>query len=146
MRYVEAVRLRPVALGKEGGPLLAAESIAASARVACALLASAPDAERGTCRVALRGWVTAFGRFTGLLLIATARGQRVAMRILSVYLLRCLRLSFTMRAPTVAAAPPSSPFVIVSLCSVPNFLADVIIGSAAAWNPSSKAPEPVAAS
>jgi hypothetical protein len=65
MRYVEAVRLTPVALGQEGDLLLAAESIAASARVACALLASAPDTERGTCRVALRGWVTAFGRFTG---------------------------------------------------------------------------------
>jgi len=65
---------------------------------------------------------------------------------LIVYFLRCLRLSFTIRAPRVAAAPPSSPFVIVSLCSVPNFLAVSIIGSAAAWNPSSKPPAPLAAS
>ncbi|MGE5131774.1 MAG: MerR family transcriptional regulator [Gemmatimonadota bacterium] len=72
------------------------------------------------------------------------RGQ--AGRQPSCYLFRCLRLSFTMRAPRVAAAPPSIPLVMVSLCSVPNFLAVAIIGSAAAWNPSSKAPEPVAAS
>ena len=62
------------------------------------------------------------------------------------YLLRTLKPSFIMRAPRVAAAPLSTPFVMVSLCSVPNFLAEATIGSAAAWNPSSKAPEPVAAS
>src|SRR6516162_8123549 len=71
---------------------------------------------------------------------------RVAPENRAFYLQICLRLSFTMRAPMVAAAPPSIPFVMVSLCSVPNFLADATIGSAAAWNASSKAPEPVAAS
>jgi hypothetical protein len=45
MRYVESALLRPARCGKEGGLLLAAELIAASARVACALLAL-PDTER----------------------------------------------------------------------------------------------------
>src|SRR5215471_6722522 len=62
------------------------------------------------------------------------------------YLLIILKPSLTMRAPRVAAAPLSTPLVMVSLCSVPNFLAEATIGSAAAWNPSSKAPEPLAAS
>jgi hypothetical protein len=41
MRDAEAARLRLVAFGKEGVLLLAAEPVAASARVACALLARA---------------------------------------------------------------------------------------------------------
>jgi hypothetical protein len=41
-------------------------------------------------------------------------GQRVATRILTFYLLRTLKPSLTMRAPRVAAAPLSTPFVIVS--------------------------------
>jgi hypothetical protein len=90
--------------------------------------------------------VIALAWFTGATTYRDGHGQRVAAGMLEFYLLRTLRPSFTMRAPRVAAAPLSTPFVIVSLCSVPNFLAEATIGSAAAWNPSSKAPEPVAAS
>jgi len=57
-----------------------------------------------------------------------------------------LMLSPTMRAPTAVAAPPMTPLVIVSLCSVPNFLAVAMTGSAAEWKPSSKAPPPLTAS
>jgi hypothetical protein len=85
-------------------------------------------------------------RLAGVIIYRDGHGQQVATRTLEFYRLRCLRPSFTMRAPRVAAAPLSSPLVMVSLCSVPNFLAEATIGSAAAWNPSSKAPEPVAAS
>jgi hypothetical protein len=45
MRYVETALLRPARCGKEGCLLLAAELIAASVRVACALLAPS-DTER----------------------------------------------------------------------------------------------------
>ena len=38
----------------------------------------------------------------------------VALRTLTFYLLRILKPSLTMRAPRVAAAPLSTPFVIVS--------------------------------
>jgi len=50
-----------------------------------------------------------------------------------------------MRAPKAVAAPPTMPLVMVSLCSLPNFLADAMTGSAAAWNPSVKGPVPFAA-
>jgi hypothetical protein len=42
MRYAETARLAPTRLGKEDGLLLAADSIAASARGGYALLAGAP--------------------------------------------------------------------------------------------------------
>ena len=72
--------------------------------------------------------------------------QRATAGMVEFYLLIILKPSLIMRAPKVAAAPLTTPLVMVSLCSVPNFLAEATIGSAAAWNPSSKAPEPLAAS
>ena len=42
------------------------------------------------------------------------RGSGVAARLLAFYLLRTLKPSLTMRAPRVAAAPLSTPFVMVS--------------------------------
>ena len=51
-----------------------------------------------------------------------------------------------MRAPSMLAAPVTTPFVIVVPCSAPNPLAALIIGSAAVLNPSTKAPLSVEAS
>jgi hypothetical protein len=56
---------------------------------------------------------------------ARARGWRS-------YLRKILKPSLRMRAPKAVAAPPMIPLVIVSLCSVPNFRAVAMTGSAAA--------------
>ena len=58
-------------------------------------------------------WRLPWTRLTGPLPAATAPGSRCD-EDLTFYLLRTLKPSLTMRAPRVAAAPLSTPFVIVS--------------------------------
>ena len=68
-------------------------------------------------RLGLAEWVAGDNRFGPVLegrYLPRRPRAAVAMRTLTFYLLRTLKASLTMRAPTVAAAPPSTPFVIVS--------------------------------
>ena len=53
-------------------------------------------------------------RFQDAVAYRDGRGSGVAARLLAFYLLRTLKPSLTMRAPRVAAAPLSTPLVIVS--------------------------------